>query len=43
MDQEQVKSVILYNKPVSQKPKKKYEKDEYAYVQESMRLMHNIV
>lgn len=41
LDHEQVKDVILYNKSVAQQPKKNLNRNQYANLNENMRLMHN--
>lgn len=43
MDHEQVKDVILYDKHLPKRPKKKLEKDDYVDLQENTRVMHNYV
>eukprot|EP00347_Sterkiella_histriomuscorum_P018862 403343887 len=43
LDHEQVKDIILYNKPVIQQPKRRYDKPDYAQLNENMRLVHNYV
>lgn len=43
MDCEQVKDVILYNRPISQGNKKRYNKEDFVQLQENMRMMHNLV
>ena len=35
--------MILYDKPIDQRPKKRIDKEEFASLQESVRLMHNYV
>lgn len=41
LDHEQVKDIILYNRPIKQQPKHKFDKSNFADLQDNMRLMHN--
>lgn len=41
LDHEQVKDIILYNKPVHQQSKRPYDKESYAQLSDNARLMHN--
>ena len=43
MDHEQVKDVILYNRPTSSMPKKSVDKEKYAELADNMRLMHQYI
>ena len=43
MDHEQVKDVILYDRPMTQVPKKRMDKGQLASITDNARLLHNYV